>query len=65
MGPIPMIGPAIWHYRVAEKLSEAADSDLGRFVVLKLLPEDLTQDQQAFGRFPSRSRAASALRFGL
>jgi len=64
-----MIGKAISHYKIIEKLGEggmgevylAQDIKLDRKVAIKFLPQHLTKDKENVERFEREAKAAAAL----
>ena len=64
-----MIGKTLSHYKVLEKIGQggmgevyrAEDTNLGREVAIKVLPEQFTQDPQRLARFEREAKLLASL----
>jgi serine/threonine protein kinase len=63
-----MVGQTMSHYRIVEKLGggmgvvyKAADTELGRFIAPKFLPDGFSKGQQELGRYQREARAARVI----
>ena len=64
-----LVGRTLGHYRIVEKIGEggmgevyrAHDDHLDRDVAIKVLPEELADDEERLARFQREARAAAAL----